>query len=45
MQSNILFIVLLFVALLGLTNAQDDDCVFDANEASDLNEGNLFRRQ
>jgi hypothetical protein len=44
MQSNLLFIVLLFVAFLGLANAQDD-CVFDDNEASSLSEGNLFRRQ
>ena len=44
MQSNLLFIVLIFVAFLGLANAQDD-CVFDYNEADDLHVGNLFRRQ
>ena len=37
MQSKILFVVLLFIALFGLVHTQDDDdCVFDDNEASSL---------
>lgn len=44
MHSNILLIALLMIALFGLVKTQEDDTVFDDNEASSLDANNIFRK-